>query len=240
MPLWPGTLVCVAVGTIDAAGRVIQMELAGAAGPERTTERQTRPEGVPALDPLDTDSWRQAVGGACSCCFSPGPGALSRGAVRRFVHWQSVVPGDPSLGLALRSASDVLIGLWPMPGGADSGRILWVQVARDDSQTFAATDETVLRAVFPILARLAARSLGSSPLEASRILTHREQVVLDLLTRGRTVRQIAEELGRSPHTISDHIKSLHRKLGASSRGELIARALRGGTPRVNEPAGTRA
>jgi len=56
-------------------------------------------------------------------------------------------------------------------------------------------------------------------------LTQREQIVLEQLTLGLSVRQIADELGRSPHTVHDHVKSLHRKLNASSRGELVARAL---------------
>ena len=39
------------------------------------------------------------------------------------------------------------------------------------------------------------------------------------------MREIADALERSPHTVHDHVKSLHRKLNASSRGELIARTL---------------
>ena len=45
------------------------------------------------------------------------------------------------------------------------------------------------------------------------------------LALGKSVKQIASDLARSPHTVHDHVKSLHRKLNASSRGELIARAL---------------
>ena len=56
-------------------------------------------------------------------------------------------------------------------------------------------------------------------------LTPTENRVLELLVLGRSVNGIAEELRRSPHTIHDHVKSLHRKLGASSRGELIARVM---------------
>ena len=56
-------------------------------------------------------------------------------------------------------------------------------------------------------------------------LTQREQVILDGLIIGHSVRQIAESIDRSPHTVHDHVKNLHRKLDASSRGELIAHAL---------------
>lgn len=56
-------------------------------------------------------------------------------------------------------------------------------------------------------------------------LTEREHQILDLLIQGCSVRVIAEHLDRSPHTVHDHVKSLHRKLDASSRGSLIATAL---------------
>lgn len=60
-------------------------------------------------------------------------------------------------------------------------------------------------------------------------LTDREQSVLELLIQGNSVRSIAELLGRSAHTIHDHVKNLHKKIGASSRGELIAKSI-GHTP----------
>ncbi len=56
-------------------------------------------------------------------------------------------------------------------------------------------------------------------------LTDREQSVLAELIEGHSVRAIAEKLGRSAHTVHDHVKNLHKKIGASSRGELIALAL---------------
>jgi DNA-binding CsgD family transcriptional regulator len=60
-------------------------------------------------------------------------------------------------------------------------------------------------------------------------LTDREHNILEQLIRGHSVRVIAEQLGRSSHTVHDHVKNLHRKIDASSRGELIAKAL-GHTP----------
>ena len=46
---------------------------------------------------------------------------------------------------------------------------------------------------------------------------HPEEVVLAQILEGKSVRQIAEGLGRSPHTVHDHVKAMHRKLGASTR-----------------------
>jgi DNA-binding CsgD family transcriptional regulator len=82
---------------------------------------------------------------------------------------------------------------------------------------------TVVGATFPMVLARAGESLGA---EGPRSwLTAREQAVLEQLTQGRSVREIAESMGRSPHTVHDHVKTLHKKLNATTRGELIARAL---------------
>jgi DNA-binding CsgD family transcriptional regulator len=53
-------------------------------------------------------------------------------------------------------------------------------------------------------------------------LTPRLRDVLRQLARGLSEKQIAGELRISPHTVHDHVKALHRRLGVSSRGELLA------------------
>jgi DNA-binding CsgD family transcriptional regulator len=54
-------------------------------------------------------------------------------------------------------------------------------------------------------------------------LSPRERQVLDRLVRGESVKQVAARLGLSHRTVEGHVKSLHRKFGVSSRGELLAR-----------------
>lgn len=54
-------------------------------------------------------------------------------------------------------------------------------------------------------------------------LTHREQDVLQFLARGMSTAEMTQQLGISPHTVRDHIKSLFGKVGVSSRAELVAR-----------------
>jgi len=83
----------------------------------------------------------------------------------------------------------------------------------------------VLGAVMGVLMVRCRMAFVPGPVDASRRVTPSEQVILDQLVLGRSVREIAEGLDRSPHTVHDHVKSLHRKLRAKSRGELIARAL---------------
>jgi len=53
-------------------------------------------------------------------------------------------------------------------------------------------------------------------------LTPRQAEVLDLLERGRSTRQIAEELHLSIETVRNHIRHLLRAMGAHSRLEAVA------------------
>jgi DNA-binding CsgD family transcriptional regulator len=54
-------------------------------------------------------------------------------------------------------------------------------------------------------------------------LTAREQEVTQLILRGATTIQAAQRLMISPHTISDHLKSIFDKTDARTRGELSAK-----------------
>jgi DNA-binding CsgD family transcriptional regulator len=51
----------------------------------------------------------------------------------------------------------------------------------------------------------------------------REQEITRLIARGLSTAQIAELLGLSPHTVRDYVKTVFEKIGASTRGELVAR-----------------
>ncbi len=85
-------------------------------------------------------------------------------------------------------------------------------------------DPVHLGAALSVLARQASHALRSKT-NSINWLTEREGLILERLILGHSVRVIAEELDRSPHTVHDHVKNLHRKLGATSRGQLIAVAL---------------
>jgi LuxR family maltose regulon positive regulatory protein len=55
-------------------------------------------------------------------------------------------------------------------------------------------------------------------------LTERELEVLRLLAEGLTKREVAATLFLSYSTIHSHTKSIYRKLGGSSRDEVLERA----------------
>lgn len=57
-------------------------------------------------------------------------------------------------------------------------------------------------------------------------MTPRQQEILRSLTRGRTNRDIAGQLGISPESVKDHVNAIFSKLGASNRSEAVAIAFR--------------
>ena len=66
-------------------------------------------------------------------------------------------------------------------------------------------------------------------------LTPREQQVTQLMLRGATTVQAAQRLAISPHTVTDHIKSIFEKTGARTRGELSAKLFFGEhLPRIQD------
>jgi DNA-binding NarL/FixJ family response regulator len=72
------------------------------------------------------------------------------------------------------------------------------------------------------LGRMARRAREGADVEAG--LTPRERQVLDLLSEGLTIRQIASRLRLSPRTVETHVAKLYRKLGVRTRVQAISRA----------------
>ena len=68
----------------------------------------------------------------------------------------------------------------------------------------------------------ASRSDGAGMRPVRSRLTHREWETLDLLCRGRSTREIAEQLVLSVETVRTHVKGVLRALRVHSRAEAIA------------------
>ncbi|MFO0830453.1 MAG: helix-turn-helix transcriptional regulator [Phycisphaerales bacterium] len=107
------------------------------------------------------------------------------------------------------------------PCGTPAGRRLVLHVAFDRPHR---ASLAVVQVVMSHLADLAAVAFPGE-LHYGILITDREEAVVGLLMQGLTVPAISKRLGRSPHTIHDHIKKLHAKTGVRTRGELVARAL---------------
>jgi DNA-binding NarL/FixJ family response regulator len=75
-----------------------------------------------------------------------------------------------------------------------------------------------------IAAGLAQGAAGPPPIT----LTAREREILHMLPSGRTNREIAVALRRSPDTVKGHLERIFRKLGAQDRTAAVAEAFRRG------------
>lgn len=229
-----GTGACVAViGQFDDRGGIHRSEATGVAGcvaAEITTTvgKTATATSVVMQDPNDAALARIRTNLAQARELSWPVGSLAGNAVR------VGTPATLSAGNAAAQMS--LLKRWDaVPHGTlllgavalgSSDRVMVVEIAPAPNVSRPTDVElAVLESVLPLLSRRALLAIGSGPAESAHWLTAREQIILQHLLLGKSVREIAEELGRSPHTVHDHVKSLHRKLSASSRGELVARAL---------------
>lgn len=92
-----------------------------------------------------------------------------------------------------------------------------------------------LASLLPVVRDRLRQALGTNGNPWLSVCEHR---VLAMLTEGRSVPEIAEALGRSPHTVHDHVKRLNAKLGTRGRGALLVRVL-GYKPLPPSPAAQR-
>lgn len=59
-------------------------------------------------------------------------------------------------------------------------------------------------------------------------LSKREREILQKVANGSTTKQVATELGISPHTVKTHLERIFEKLGANDRAQAVAIAIRTG------------
>ncbi len=59
-------------------------------------------------------------------------------------------------------------------------------------------------------------------------LSKREREILQKVANGSTTKQVASELGISPHTVKTHLERIFEKLGANDRAQAVAIAIRAG------------
>jgi DNA-binding CsgD family transcriptional regulator len=119
-----------------------------------------------------------------------------------------------------------------LASGADKGEV--EPGLRELADTLDGMGVSLLGAEVRGLARRARIDLGDRYASNRFGLTDREREVLAQLARGRTNRQIAEELYIGEKTASVHVSNILRKLGAANRGEAAAKALQEGLVDMSE------
>jgi DNA-binding CsgD family transcriptional regulator len=67
-------------------------------------------------------------------------------------------------------------------------------------------------------------------------LSAREHEIIAAVARGESTKEIAAALGRSPHTVYEHIDRACQKLGVRGRKALVATLFVGATPASSGPA----
>ena len=67
-------------------------------------------------------------------------------------------------------------------------------------------------------------------------LSKREREILQKVADGATTRQVASDLGISPHTVKTHLERIFEKLGANDRAQAVAIAIRTGHRALGRPA----
>lgn len=124
------------------------------------------------------------------------------------------VSDDPDLGvLALRAGAAGFL----TKGGISPSSL--ARIIQGALQGEVAASPKLVADVVAELRRIPQGGIGMRPVRS--VLTPREWEVLDLMSLGRTTREIADQLVLSNETVRSHVKNLMRKLGAGSRSEAI-------------------
>ena len=98
-------------------------------------------------------------------------------------------------------------------------------------ERFAAALANLLDSNLPLLSEVADDLLSTalatppSPAPPKPGLTDRQQNILALITRGLTYREISAQLYLSERTIRYDVQEIRRRMGVSSRSEMVAFAL---------------
>ena len=149
--------------------------------------------------------------------------ALADDEIRKLLRTARVWPRAP----AIIALSDSAAALWTT--GSRAAGLRAVLPRRAKSEELAATVRAVQTGLFvlhpEVLATPRAARADASPRAP---LTRREREILELMSDGATNRVIASRLGISRHTVKFHVASVLEKLGADSRTEAVAHALREG------------
>jgi DNA-binding NarL/FixJ family response regulator len=69
---------------------------------------------------------------------------------------------------------------------------------------------------------------GADDAPTTTPLSKREREILQMVANGATTKEVARDLGISPHTVKTHLERIFEKLGANDRAQAVAIAIRTG------------
>ena len=123
---------------------------------------------------------------------------------------------------------DCLYSLYRLRSRRQAFAILLYRRRKDDSW-FAGRETLLVHLLHSEMPSIYARQriFPGSSFPADGDLTERERQTLDRLLAGCSEKEAADALGLSPNTVHVYVRALYRRYGVSSRGELMARLLRG-------------
>lgn len=212
--LRPDAIVCVTIAQIDDTGSITHMECDGLA--DGNKPNSSLEAGLLRFDAQPALGWPPTLTGG----EMPWADVLSQTSAINSFSESRVGRRWSDLGVI-----DLLVGVMDLPSTTNNRFLVTEFGVRSGAEPFGDIEGDMLEAVLPTIANRAMRAFGRDVSNPNNRVTPKEQIILEHLALGQTVKQIAATLERSPHTVHDHVKSLHRKLNATSRGELVARML---------------
>lgn len=109
------------------------------------------------------------------------------------------------------------------------------KLAAPDMEEEEASEETIAAAryagFYPADLTGEAEKIGELPKEHADRLSLRERQIVEALASGRRVKDIAQDLVISTHTVRNHLKAIYRKLNVRSQFELLSLMARNPTHR---------
>lgn len=135
--------------------------------------------------------------------------------------WTSVLKGD----VALEPVESAARGLAAIGLPWDAARLAGHGAGRTDDRRTAAALLSCARDLHPndLAARPVADGAASGATPAQELLSERELDVARLVLQGKTYVEIGESIFISPRTAEHHIAHIRRRLGVTSRSEMLAR-----------------
>ncbi len=110
-----------------------------------------------------------------------------------------------------------------VPGGTSMELV--IRIDSPENTTIPASVTALIQAIINVLAHGYGEQVARPARRRDELLgrvSPSQRQILPMLIEGKTEREIASAMHRSPHTVHDHVKTIYATLGIASRFELLA------------------